>query len=311
MIPVVLMLPLIPIDLQWSAPAECPSRDAVLEDAAHVLSQAPELRSHATARADITRDEWGQWHAALSVDADGAHSDRVLDAESCQAIAKAAALIVALAVERKEPAQPQPRPLPVPVQSPQPKASAHTQSPSQFVVALAGVVDWGLLPAAAPGGELALGWAYRALPFRVRAVAGASLFGDQTKYLSSPSLDGGRFTAVAASARGCASLVKDAFDVGLCFGVELDAMSAAGFGPTGAGFTPLPPRTATWPSALGSILASYSLSRHVAIVLRGEGVRPIVTTPTFGVADSSRGSIPLHEPAPGVRAAFGVETRFF
>jgi hypothetical protein len=311
MIPVFAMLPLNQVDLQWNAPAECPSRDAVLEDAARVLSQPPEPRAHATARANVMRDERGQWHAALSVDAGGAHSDRVLDAESCQAIAKAAALIVAIAVEGKGPTQPQPKPPPVPVQPPRPKASGHFESPSEFVVALSGLVDWGLLPAVAPGGELALGWAYRAPPFRVRAVASASLFGEQTATLPTSALEGGRFTAFGASARGCASLMKGGLDVGPCVGVEVDTMSAAGFGPSSAGFIPLPRATATWPAALGSVLASYSLSRHVAIVLRAEGVLPLVKTPTFGVVESSGKDIPLHEPAAGVRAAVGIETRFF
>jgi hypothetical protein len=318
------MLPLNPIDLEWNAPAECPSRDAVLEDAARVVAKPPEPRSHATVRADVTRDPRGQWHAALSVDADGAHSERVLDAESCQEIARAAALIVAIVVEGKEPAQAQNPHLaapasPAPVAPARPAVSGRPQSPSAFVVSVAGVVDWGLLPSAAPGGELNLGWEHRAKAIRVRAAAGASLFGEQSADVPSQPSEGGRFKAVAASARGCASIVIDeggasrppsnSLDVGLCLGVEVDTVSATGFGPSSAGFEPHS-RTQTWDSVLPSIIASYDTSRHVAIVVRADGVLPI-RAPPFGVRDSEGNDISLHRPGAGIRIALGVETQFF
>jgi hypothetical protein len=303
------MLPLSHVDLEWNAPAECPSKEAVLEDAARVLSEPPEAASHVLVHADVTRDERGQWHATLGVDSDDAHSDRVLDAETCQALAKATALILAIAVEGRDEARSVPASAARPSSAPRSRVSVPFESRSQVVVLGSGVVDWGLLPAAAPGAELGLGWADSTLQWRVRAFATASVFGDQTAALASAGNEGGRFAAFATSAHGCASLVRSALDVGLCLGIEFDVMRASGFGPPATGFTSRP-RTESWPSALASAIASYSLSRHVAIMVRTQGVLPI-DPPTFGIVEASGHGDPLHSPAAGVRVTLGVETRFF
>jgi hypothetical protein len=302
------MLPPDTVELVWTAPAECPSHDTVLEDAERVLAKSPQPRAHARARAVVTRDEQGRWHATLSVDADGAHSERDLDAENCQAIATATALIVAVAIEGRE-SDPEQAPLVQAALARRMPGPGGLASRSQLVVSVAGVVDGGLLPAPAPGGEIALGWAYRTAPFRVRVTAGATLLGAQRAALSAPAQEGGRFAAIAASVRGCASVVKDALDVGACLGLEMDRAWAEGFGPSEASFAPLTP-TGTWASPLGSAFASYTLSGDVSVFLRADAVLPLAS-PTFGIVDSSGTDIPLHHASAGLRASLGVEARFF
>ena len=299
-------LPLLPVDLTWNAPAECPARDAVLDDVARILAQSRGTRAPATARADVSRDDRGRWHAALRVDASSAHSERALEAESCQAIATASALILAIAVEGGMPEATEPSaPSAGPALPPPPAASRRPSS--QLVVAAGGVLDSGMFPGATPGAEGTLGWALDLPDFRVRALASASLFGVQTVQTPVPN-ETGRFTPFAVAMRGCVSLRRGAFDVGPCLGGELDVVQ-------GEGGTPAPsyqPRTTpgSWASLLGSVVATWSFSRHVAVFLRADGLLPL-HRPTFGI-DSGGTQLNVYTPSSNfVRGALGAEARFF
>jgi hypothetical protein len=296
-----------PVDLTWSAPAECPPREAVLDEVARLLAAAHE-RAHATARADVVRDERGRWHAALSVDARDAHGERVLEADGCSAIASATALIIAVAVEGGIlPQQTAPPPVET---APAPLAAALPPTPpaSQLIIAAAGVIDDGLLPSLAPGGELSIGWAYKWSTWRIRAMASGSLFADQTVAGTGAT---GRFTPLAVVARACASIVRGPFDVGPCLGAELDIMGGTAVDPS---VTPNP-GIGTWGSVSGSLLASLTFSRHVAAFLRADG-RLSPSPPPFGIAEHSVvgtiTDIPTYTPAQlSARAALGLEVRFF
>lgn len=301
----------VPVDLTWSAPAECPARDIVLGEVSRVLSTSNAPRVPIAARVDVSRDEQGRWHATLSLDTRDAHSERTLDAEGCPAIASATAVIVAIAVEGGMPEQPARAPAPPAAQHEGQASTRARGGASQAVAAVAGALDGGTLPVISPGVELALGWAYSWSTWRLRALASTTFFLAQN---TSPLLGGdaagevGHFDLFVASARVCGSLVRDAFDFGPCLGLEIDWMTGTGE----AGPAHPDPSTAKWVSALGSLLASWSFSRHVAIVLRGEGFYA-PATPDFGVNDPLKGT-PIHVYSPrsiGARGALGVEARFF
>jgi hypothetical protein len=291
----------LPVDLAWSAPAECPPREVVLDEVARLLAASHE-RAHATGRADVVRDEQGRWHATLNFDARGAHGERMLEAESCPAIAFATALIIAVAVEGGIPPQQAPAPPVAPAPRPLPVAPQPTRPASQLIVAAAGVVDTAMLPSPAPGGEATLGWAYQWSRWRIRAIASASLFADQPALSTAGA---GRFMPLTASARMCASIVEGAFDVGPCLGAEFDSMDGKGVSAT---FLPSH-GIGVWGSALGSLLASWSFSRRVGIFLHVGGLVSFTTRPTFGVQP---GSMYVYTPsATGLRGELGVELRFF
>jgi hypothetical protein len=300
-----------PVDLTWNAPAECPTRDAVVAEVARVLSASHEQRVPVTARADVARDEQGRWHATLSVSTGDARSDRTLDAEICPAIASATAVIVALAVEggMPEPASPA---TPAPSKTAPVAPTFAPQRASQLLVGAAAVVDAGTLPSPAPGVEGTLGWGYSWSTWRVRAIATGDVFLSQdTSPLGSGEAAGesGHFELFAAVARACASVVHAAFEVGPCLGAGIDIMSG-----TGSATGPAQParRTGVWATAVGSLLASWSFSRQVAIVLRGEGFYA-PWPPDFVVTSHPSGNhISVHQPgATGARAALGIEARFF
>src|SRR5579883_3423406 len=199
----------LPVDLSWSAPAECPTREVVLVEVARLCDRPPPQTTRASVRAEVTRGQDGLWRAVLHVDAGGAHAERPLEAESCDAIASAAALIIALAVEGSPPEpEPEPHGAPAPVPSPDAPTTvaAASTSPSsarrptaapldassaapparvrdaasQLDVAASAVFDGGDMPALATGVEAALGWRLQVGRWRARALASGDFFPPET-----------------------------------------------------------------------------------------------------------------------------------
>jgi hypothetical protein len=286
-------------------------RDAVVDEVARLLSASRELRVPVTARARVSRDDSGRWHAVLSVDTRDAHGERTLDAESCPAIASATAVIVAIAVEggMPEPVMPQAPPPEKPIQ-PEPP---HVRRASQLIAGAAAVIDASTWPSLAPGVEGTLGLDQSWSMWRVRAVATGSFFPwqDSTPLVGTEAPgEYGRFELTAAAVRACGSIVRGAFDFGPCLGAEIDVMMGRG-----ASMGPAQPtrHSGAWASALGSVLASWSFLRHAAIFLRADAFYAPLP-PQFGVYSPapSRNPINVYEPPHiGARGALGVEVRFF
>jgi len=305
------------LDLTWQAPLDvCPSREQVLAEVARVLGAAHVAQTAATARVEVAHATEGRWLAELSVDARGAHTERRFEAETCDAVASAAALILAIAIEGGVPA---PRPAEVAPLPPGPAPLAHAETPapphdSQLVAAAAAVADKATLPSLAGGAEASFGFAYGTSTYRLRFLASASLFSSQVATVASHPGQGGSFALVGASARACASLIRGAFDFGPCLGAEVETMSVSGFGRSAtpnASFTPQD-ATAQWLAPLGAALAALNLSRHVAIVARVEALVPL-SRPVFRVhLLPPEGDLVVYQPSwLAARAAIGVEVRFF
>lgn len=92
--------PPIAIDLEWTAPDNCPATDAVRAAIAALLARRVELDPTASvvARGDITRSESG-YRLRLSVDTSEGTEARELDADRCDVLGEAAALIVATGID--------------------------------------------------------------------------------------------------------------------------------------------------------------------------------------------------------------------
>jgi hypothetical protein len=84
-----------PIELRWEAPPGCPSRERVLSEVRRLVANAPDKSLRA--RASVTADEEGfRVRIELEGSAQGA---RTLRAQTCESVARATALIVALAID--------------------------------------------------------------------------------------------------------------------------------------------------------------------------------------------------------------------
>jgi hypothetical protein len=300
---------------EWNAPGECPTSEQVLAEVARVIHGRQE-RVAVMARVDVQRAPSDRWKGVVSLETEDARGERVFEAESCSAIASAAALIVALAVEGG--ALPPPEPPPVPA-APSPAAIAVRtqpietaapprpwQHPSQLIVTATGVMDAGVMPGgAAGGGELALGFSMHAPSWRVRALGGAAYFPVRSNALTATD-EGGRFSLFTLSLRACASGIRGRLDLGPCVGAEIERMSASGFGPSmrfeaASG-------SSWWAAGIVGALASWSISPLLAVVVRGEAV----FTPTQQRFVVQPGSVLVHSPSQlAGRATAGIELRFF
>ena len=330
----------VPVDLSWDAPSECPGHDAVIGEIARILGSSRGPRPHVSAQAAVSR-AGGAWHAELDVATPDSQSHRSFDADTCDVLVSAAALIVAVAVDARlalgaspppltpppaAPPPPTPPPPTPPPLTPAPPTVAATSktlasgrpskaaraAPARASVqgaqleasaAFAGDLTTG--PGAAPGGEVAVGWSQTGVRWRIRAFAGAQFFGPmdavQRPYAAT-------FRLTTVSGRACASLLARPIDVGPCIGADVDVMSVSNVrGP--ARFTPHQ-EDGRWVDVVGSILVGAALSERVSLFVRADGVVALAH-PRF-VVSSTELPRAVHQPSFVTgRGAVGIQVRFF
>jgi len=282
----------VPIELAWKAPAECPAQDAVVGEVARVLGHLPA-------------------GAPLELATKSAQSQRQLVAASCEAIASATALIVAVAIEGGVMPE-SPRAAQLNTASNDGRAPAGPPFfRSQLLVSAAGVLDDGAMPTIAGGFELGIGWTGAWRAWRVRLLASAALFPDQRKLADEPRLatnsEGGDFRLLDASGRACGGIVLGSFDLGPCVGAEFDSIDAWGTPNVASpGHT-----SAQWISLSGSALAEGQFTRAFALFARVDGLVPLAH-PRFVIAQPDGSQAGVHRPSTvALRLAFGLEVRIF
>src|SRR6185436_2212514 len=87
--------------LVWEAPSTCPSEVRLRADIEQILHGPIELRpgERLVVRADVTPARDGGWHVALETDNGRRTAKRSLDAASCEELANATALLVAILID--------------------------------------------------------------------------------------------------------------------------------------------------------------------------------------------------------------------
>ena len=86
--------------LSWQAPpGECPDEAHVRHAVEQLLGEGPPPPASVSARAVVERTASGHWNVRLTTVRDGATGERVVESESCQSLADATALIVALTID--------------------------------------------------------------------------------------------------------------------------------------------------------------------------------------------------------------------
>lgn len=301
-----------PLALTWSAPAECPQaaaaegRVARLAGAAQT-SQAGELVAAVT----IAKLAENRWSATLKLGA----SARVLEGESCEGVADAAIVILAMAVDPQsapEPAPPEPEPAevvaepepvpPTPVAAaPAPRAparvaepavapvSAPPADPAPWGASLRGFGEWGMLPAPSLGAVVAVHAAWSTHLVELSALGllprDAAVEGGT---------QGGEFSWFGFQLMGCQLLARPAF---VCGGFEGGRLSGDGFGAreerTGHAFWAAPGVEALFAPALSSTL-SLEISAGIFIAL----LKPAFAIDGVGV---------VHQPGPvSARMELGI-----
>lgn len=290
-------------ELVWQAPPSCLSREGVLTETARLLASRAQ-RNPVQARADVAREDSGQWSATLTVSARGETSQRVLRAATCEGIASAVAVVLAVAIEG--PPEEAERPPPhddarQPHRAPASPSSAPT-SGSKLLVGGAGVLSEGVTPSIVPGIEETVGWLAWTPRWRVRSLAVAQAYEPST---TSPK-EGGTFVLWTAGLQECLDRAFGRMEVGPCAIAELASM-------VGLSIDAQKPShgRAAWVLAGASVHGAWSFTEGLALFARVDGLVPLAR-PTFVITLPMESYIFVHRPEPfAAQASLGLEARFF
>ena len=278
----------------------------MLADVDRNLAASGEGRAAFVAVVNVSERPKGLWQAHVRVEARGGQAERRFEAESCQAIASATALIIGLAAQVGNGGQAADASGPVVVaqRDDRPAARAPYWQRSPLGLMVSGLVDGGIMPKApAAGVEVAIApsWtapSWTASGWRLRLLASAGFFFPRSADFSAPAY--GDFWRLAVAGRGCVS-AGARFEIGLCVGAELSAMHSKG--PLSAG---LQDDTRYWLSPVASPLAAWNVGPRLAVFVRSDVTVP-AWHPTF-YADS--GGDLYTVPVVAVGGALGVELHF-
>ncbi len=323
------------IEVAWDAPEGCPGAAHVDAAVDRLLGGAPPVGDRRMrVRGTVTRDAGGHALALDTEDERGRRGRRNLSAATCEALADAAALVVALgwdpaavaaaralpagaAAGSEAPAPPPPPPAPIsptPVPTPPPAPPPAWRPPARprarperntDAVAALGVsvaVDAGGLPSIAAGFT---GWA-SVLLGAYRIELGATGFPGAEGALDADPSRGGRFGQLVGVVAGCRAIVPWAgagigHELGACVGMEVGATFASGFGVDQE-------RDATRPWVAPRAGPAGRLALPGGVGVRGDLHLAVpILRDTFLLDDL--GSV--HQPAPVVgRVGVGLDLRF-
>jgi hypothetical protein len=299
------------VSLRWTAPDGCPGPERVLGEVDRLLGDAG-ARPKESLRvvADVSKDANGNLRVHLEAEGESGPRVRELRAASCEALADAAALILALMIDPSAalaaptsaastpppaPAPPTPPPSPPP---PPPVPPANPRTTPKVSLGVWGVFEGGSLPGAGFGVAGTVAVTLAALRIEV-GVGGLPL---RDALVSAPKGAGGHVSLVTGDALLCYDVLpRSAFELSPCAGYEGGWLHAAGFGVKSPGSG-----SDFWSAVRAGGLFTWSPVPRFALSLRGEAVVPFVR-PTFVLENVG----PVYRPGPvSGRLALGAEARF-
>jgi hypothetical protein len=259
-----------PIDLVWSAPADCPDGNAVRSEVLKLAGSQASSARHLKARAAIHPAAGAGWILSLMTELDGVTGERTLSGVSCESLSDAAALMLALILNPEVAVAASP-----PARAQEPTPSAATIAPAKhddpwprptwLVGALAGV-QMGVLEDLSPSFALSLGvglghFAMRLLP---------SLTPAQKIYTDARSGLGGRLWVEDVAALGCWAAPIGGAALTPCLGFDVTWLQGRGLGVSS-------PRDANvyWVSGDLALFAGLPLAHGLILEVGGIGLVPL------------------------------------
>jgi hypothetical protein len=304
--------------LEWTAPPGCASAAEIEAAVTRLLGPAPPpsdstpLVVVAVARPGPA----GLWQGEVEMRSGAKVGRRNIQAESCQAVADATALIAALTIDpdavtahqvppsaetsKVPPAPPTAAAPPRILKAARPPAVPR-QSLSVWAEPLV-VGDVGVLPKPAIGAGVAGGFSWN----RSTLELGAAQFAEGSATIAGTlPAAGGDFRLRAFWLAACPALQAGHFDLGVCAQVELAAMKGTGFG-VSSGYE----NSYLWPAVGGGAIARLRLNRAFSVPLR-LGVSFPLQYPTFTLKGVAQNQGRVHRPAAGSgRLSLGVAVTF-
>jgi len=301
-----------PVALLWTAPPACPSSDTVHDQVEKTLGVS--LKDLAPVAAVVTVAQGaGSWQAHMTLHSHGQRAERQFEAESCDALAAATVLIVALAAEganEPPPGQSAARSGATPRTNRENPVVASQAPPvwtaSSYVLHVGATFDDGTMPYSfAPGLEASAGRSWDASFWRLRLLGGASYFFTQTGGSGVNDTFLGDYWLLSFAARACATAVLRAWEIGPCVGGEFVYMHGDHVGRTSVGDSQY------WLSPLGGLTTAFTIDSRVALFARIEVVFPTTLRTFMGAPNGLSLNAVYTIPPNAIRTVAGVELRFF
>ena len=283
----------------WNAPPGCPDRAAVLRRIGALVG-ATDVPADLWFDADVTPSETGRWRIVLKSGWTGSTSERRFESVSCENLAAATALIVAMSID------------PAAVAERATTATGYREPPSadeagtssrtdrtgaHLAIGLRTAGDLGSLPAPtlAAGGGASLAWP------NLRVEAGALAWLPR-RTSNDPSAAAGEIGLVTGDARGCAKIAGGSAHIDGCIGAEAGVTTGRG-----TGFPQATQSRGLWLAALAGLTLRPS-SRDVLGAWVGLDIGVPLFVPTYVI----EGVGEVHRPWPVlVRASMGMDFRLF
>lgn len=223
------------VDFEWSAPAGCPPAASVQSEIDELLGGAARdrAREHLSVRATVERG--ALWLVTLETQSGTASGHRTIEAVTCQGLASATALIVALMIDPDAVAahagkgkEKEPSPLPAPAPAP-PDATSPPPPAARASFGLAGLGAAGNL-GVLPGPDVGIGATVGLLRghWRIELRAAYGPRDVQSDPLADPAGAYGRFRFFAGTLAGCWTMLQSVVDMGPCAEAEIGAMYGEG-----------------------------------------------------------------------------------
>lgn len=293
------------LNLDWHAPADCPGPDHVKQLVAELVGGKAEGKLDVVA--ELSRDAEGRFHARLSTLMHGVGGERSLQAETCEELARASALVMALMLKPKReqpalepppaapPPQPEPAPPPDEIETP-PLPSEEQPARTLFFLRGATTTGVGTLPGIATGAEVH-GVLHRGLG-SVELRLG--LWFPKTEWSTVRPEAGGRFWLLELSPFLCLTPKLESVRLDSCAGAGLGRLAATGFGVSDPSTN-----SALYGSLTLEQAASIALTESLNVRLSAQLLRPL-SRPSFAIENVGE----IHRADPlGFRGTLAAEIR--
>jgi hypothetical protein len=297
------------LDIEWDAPRDCPDASEVRARIDELADPGGGRRSGATVQAQV-HQEGERWILELTLDVPEGRARRSLDGASCEVVADAAALIVAVMLdpqtvledlERAPEPVPEPAPKIAPEPEPAPKTSPAPKQPRarkvRGILGIAGTGTFGALPRFGGGLLATAGIDSR----YVRAEAITTYDAPQLRLVDAEARAGAVFDLWTAGVRGCGLARVQTLVIPVCAGVELGALRARGEGLEVR-------RRVNLLHARATVGAGLSWAATRWLELRAE-VAGLVTLSPWRVVIDDLGEVHRSRPV-GIRAGLGFAAIF-
>lgn len=316
------------VELDWTAPGDCPPRSAVLERVQQLVATDAATSPSLAARAEVTKHD-RTYHLTVTLRVDDLEETRAAQSQTCTALGETAAIILATAIDAARharssavPREPEPSTTrehePTPIVPHAPRAGrqigpdAGTRStdgtggratPSRVVAGfgVASMFDFGTLPRPAGGLEAA---AHLKLERWLFAVAG-SLWVPRTQSFASRTSGGAHFEGRTIGLSACWTPFGANVRIGACGGLDMMDVDVSGFGirRPAAG-------TIRWPTIRLGAIAESRVGPNATMFIRTDAAFAFAVPRIVLSTDAS--NLTLHEVGvPAVRVTMGMRIDLF